>query len=81
MSDIEKLIDELGLELGRDGKHRIRIFDEDIDLIAETLSYETLDELLQHQIDNENYEGAETLRHVISKKKKNEIQEIQRRRK
>lgn len=74
--EIGRLSDELGLEYDKNGKYQIRIFEEDIDLVAKTLSYGTLKELLQHQIDNENYEGAETLQTVILKK--DEIQKIQR---
>jgi hypothetical protein len=75
MSDeLQKLSDELGLEYDAKGNYIIRLFEEDNDIVAKTLSYETLDELLQHQIDNENYEGAATLTKIIQLK--NGIQEI-----
>ena len=74
--EIDRLSDELGLELDENGDYVIRIFDEDIDIVAETLSYNVLRELLNHQVSNENYEGAETLKQVI--KRKDEIQKVQR---
>jgi hypothetical protein len=78
-NEIEKLTDQLGLEFDEDGNFRVRIFEEDIDIIAQTLSYGTVKELIQAQIDSENYEGAETLKQVIARK--DELQEIQRNRK
>jgi len=81
MTEFSELINILGLEFDEDGNFVIRIFEDedDMDDITKILGFGVLNELLQYQIDRENFEGAEILRTVI--KRKHEIQEIQRNRK
>ena len=74
---LEKLTDELGLEFNEKGDFIINIINtDDYKVIAETLSYGVINELLEHQIKCENYEGAEALQKVIETK--DEIQKVQR---
>jgi uncharacterized protein (DUF1919 family) len=74
---IGKLTDELGLEFDENGKFVINIINtDDYKVIAENLSYGVIQELLQHQVDNENYEGAEVLQKVIDIK--DGLQKVQR---